>query len=229
MVRIDLHVHTARYSPCAEALKPELLEEAALAAGLQGVVITDHDVLWAEEELAFFQERFPRVRFFRGVELTTREAHLLCIGLHDLAGFFKRMPALEAVSLARQQGAFTVLAHPFRHTELTPELVAAVDALEVASLSFSEGDSYAAWSLAARFQKMALVGSDAHAPAMLGWASVLLPELPESTDRLVQVLRAGQGILYRRGAFPGSRKEKNEPSPLVFPETPGGGVLDKSL
>lgn len=228
MVRIDLHVHTARYSPCAEALKPELLEGAALAAGLAGVVLTDHDVLWAEEELAFFQKRFPRVRFFQGVELTTSEAHILCFGLTDLSGFFKRMPALEAVAQARKRGAFTVLAHPFRQTALTAELVSAVDAVEVASLSFSEEDSRAAWALATRFQKTVVAGSDAHAAAMVGWAGVELPELPENAQHLAQLLGRGYGVPFRRGPFPGSRQEKHEPAPRVFPETTGGGVLDKS-
>ena len=53
---IDLHLHTRRYSPCAELVPPEEIASSARRAGLSGVVLTDHDVLWSIEETKELRE-----------------------------------------------------------------------------------------------------------------------------------------------------------------------------
>src|SRR5207302_852698 len=46
-MKFDLHIHTRRHSPDSVTDPFELLE-AATAAGLDGIVITEHDYLWPE-------------------------------------------------------------------------------------------------------------------------------------------------------------------------------------
>ena len=60
---VDMHVHTARYSPCAELLVPELLDECMQAKGVHGVVITEHNVMWEREEIDEFPLGITTVKF----------------------------------------------------------------------------------------------------------------------------------------------------------------------
>ena len=46
----DIHTHTRRYSPCS-ILSPHDLVKKALELSLDGIVITEHEVLWDEKEI----------------------------------------------------------------------------------------------------------------------------------------------------------------------------------
>ena len=75
--RFDLHVHSF-FSKDATG-SPESLIEAALAKGLSGIAITDHDTCEAHAYLKAkpLPEGFLVVP---GVEVSTAEGHLLCLG-----------------------------------------------------------------------------------------------------------------------------------------------------
>ena len=190
-VRIDLHVHTSRYSPCAECLEPGELLVAARRAGLEGVVVTEHDVLWAAEEVASLQGRVSEVRLFRGFECTVQGAHLVVIGLDDAARLYRGMRFEAAVEIARQDGAAVILAHPFRDSDLEGLPLSLVDAVEVASTSFTADEAVRAWRLARRLGKPTVAGSDAHALPLVGWAWTELPALPGDELALAEVIRSG--------------------------------------
>ena len=49
-MKFDLHMHTTRHSPDS-FMDPFALVHRARQIGLEGVVITEHDWLWTEEEL----------------------------------------------------------------------------------------------------------------------------------------------------------------------------------
>ena len=51
MAKFDHHLHTSRHSPDS-VIDPLVLIERARAAGLDGVVITEHDYQWEAGELA---------------------------------------------------------------------------------------------------------------------------------------------------------------------------------
>ncbi|HNX51931.1 MAG TPA: PHP-associated domain-containing protein [Thermoanaerobaculaceae bacterium] len=201
-VRIDLHVHTSRYSPCAEYLEPASLAAAAKERGLGGVVLAEHDILWAAEEVEVLQRLDPSVRLYRGIECTVLGAHLLVIGLDDAARLYRNMQFEEAVRVAREAGAFVVLAHPFRDSDPRTLPVELVDAVEVGSTSFSAIEARRSWHLARLHDKHAVAGSDAHALARVGWAWTELPSLPEDERDLAAMLTAGLGVPRRSGRFP---------------------------
>jgi predicted metal-dependent phosphoesterase TrpH len=54
---IDLHVHSAKYSECAESLDPQQIEVYARKAKINAVVITEHDTLWRKHEFQELQEK----------------------------------------------------------------------------------------------------------------------------------------------------------------------------
>lgn len=200
-LKIDLHVHTAKYSPCAECLQPADLLAAAARAGLAGVVVTDHDVLWAAEEVVPLQQKVPEVRLYRGTECTVQGAHLVVIGLDDAAHLYRGMPFRAAMEIVRASGAAAILAHPFRGSDLAGLPISLVHAVEVASTSFTAAEAVRAWRLARRLGKPAVAGSDAHALSLVGWAWTSFPFLPEDEMALAAAIKSGLGKPGRKGRF----------------------------
>ena len=54
----DLHMHTSRHSPDS-VMDPFALVRRAVEIGLDGVVITEHDWLWTENELHELRRAAP--------------------------------------------------------------------------------------------------------------------------------------------------------------------------
>jgi predicted metal-dependent phosphoesterase TrpH len=200
--RIDLHVHTARYSPCAEYVPPQEIAEAAHNAGLHGVVLTDHDVLWEKEEYDALQCGESRVSFYRGIECTTSGGHLVIIGLEDAGMLPRGVDFEEAVNLAHGSGATVVFAHPFRDSDPNAVRACLTDAIEIASTSFDSHESRAAIELARRCEKPVVASSDAHALSRIGWAWTSFPRKPHDELELARMIRTGQGVPVAPRPFP---------------------------
>lgn len=193
MIKLDLHVHTGRYSQCAETVDPYRIEEYALKAGLDGVVLTDHDVLWEEEEIELLRQRSPAILIYRGIEVSAAGAHLVIIGLDD-AGMLRRgIPVAEACKLAHERSACVILAHPFRDADPTVIPVDLVDAIEIGSTSFTVEEAGLARRLAQRTGKPEVACSDAHALSRIGWAWTEFPATPASERELATLIAAGAG------------------------------------
>jgi predicted metal-dependent phosphoesterase TrpH len=138
MPRIDHHLHTDRYSPDS-IIDPQALVERACEVGLDGVVITEHDVQWPADELRALAEYGRRhdLVVLSGAEVSAREGHFLVYGLPDLD---EAPPGIELGALldaVRRHGAAVVAAHPFRWDQDFEALVAehgrAFHALELVS------------------------------------------------------------------------------------------------
>ena len=120
-MKVELHLHTSRYSGCAVNSPSELMA-GLVSAGYEAVFVTEHDAVWPDDELAELKAEFPRLAIFPGVELSLGAwdvfEHLLVLGTNDrryleLAGGPE--PDVAAIlDRARAAGHMTVLAHPFR-------------------------------------------------------------------------------------------------------------------
>ncbi len=166
---LDMHVHTTAYSTCAN-MSPHEMAERAREVGLDGVVITEHNVIWSDEEMAELRDRFPDLVFFRGVEVSAKGHHVLLYGITDFSGFEARMPVQDVVAEAHNRGAVAVWAHPLQHS-LTPSsegLRAGFDACETRSVNIDrlERDKYR--QLAKRLGIPEMANSDAHHTQTLG-------------------------------------------------------------
>ena len=143
---IDLHTHTSRYSSCS-VLHPEELCRLSVERGLDAIVLTEHFIMWSQEERDMLQNRFPQLKIYRGVEISVREGYdVICItALEDLnvqsllsVENFKKLlgPALDS--------SFLFVAHPFRFdSELTPglqEVLRNVDGIEMNSINIFKTD-----------------------------------------------------------------------------------------
>jgi len=110
---LDIHVHTAKYSPCSSL---DLYDAAikARAVGLDGICITDHDTDAAKTEAARVV-RETGLRIFVGMEIQTHEGDLLVFGLPEPPGMIMYAAALLAKVAAA--GGTAIAAHPFRDNE----------------------------------------------------------------------------------------------------------------
>ena len=81
-MKFDLHLHTRRHSPDSVTDPFDLLDSAR-KAGLDGVVITEHDYLWTEAELDELRAFAPGLVVLAGVEVAARGGDVLCYGLTD--------------------------------------------------------------------------------------------------------------------------------------------------
>ena len=114
-MKVELHLHTNRYSPCAQATPAELMERM-VQIGYEAVFITEHDAVWSDWEIRQLQAGFPDIRIFPGMELSLGRQtarHLLVLGSND-AEYLRLRDEADAVAKAREAGHLTVLAHPFR-------------------------------------------------------------------------------------------------------------------
>jgi len=115
-MKVELHLHTSRYSACSIDT-PESLMRELIDTGYEAVFITEHDSVWSEAEIAELQAEFPEIRIFPGVELSLgihASMHLLVLGTTDPDYATLRYDQATAIEKAQSQGHLTILAHPFR-------------------------------------------------------------------------------------------------------------------
>lgn len=112
-MKFDLHMHTRRYSPDSD-IDPFDLVRRAQDVGLDGIVITEHDRLWPEDELDELRRAAPGLVVLGGVEVSGRNGDLLCYGVTDLANLRRGMPWGELCREVIGQGGASVAAHPYR-------------------------------------------------------------------------------------------------------------------
>src|SRR5205814_8411721 len=112
-MKFDLHMHTTRHSPDS-VMDPSALCRRARDIGLDGVVITEHDWLWTEAELAELREAHPELVILAGIEVSAYEGHFLVYGVTNP---FAVPRGIRVANLCREvhaQGGAVVAAHPFR-------------------------------------------------------------------------------------------------------------------
>jgi len=134
----ELHAHSS-YSSDGTASPQEIVERAR-QLGLNAVAITDHDELEGSRRAQALS--VEGIQVIPGVEITSQEGHILCLGSTDLpdgvVGHFLRpeslRPAAEVVDAIHAAGAIAVAAHPYdRFRDGVGDLIFEIpfDAMEV--------------------------------------------------------------------------------------------------
>ena len=194
-VKIDLHVHTATWSDGHQSA--EATVEAAIACGLDGLVITDHDRMLRSTERAELQARYPDIQIFRGAELS-------CVGpdhVNVIGGLIEELPSRRSPWTAAELGAllagsrsFSILNHPFW---MKPSFALdfddfCPDAVEILSANGDDGRVERALELVVERGLLITASSDAHEADQLGMFCVECDEKVVGDEALVDVLRAGR-------------------------------------
>src|SRR6516162_10016649 len=181
---IDLHTHS--FFSGDGVSSPEDLIASARAKGLHGIAITDHNTCDAIDYLLgknlMREDGLPVDGFLviPGVEVTTAEGHLLCVGATlPEAPRLKGRPARDVCALIHEHGGLAIPPHPydlfragirFATLETLP-----IDAIEVfnAATTLRRYNRYAFRYAQIRGLPM-VAASDAHHAAAVGTAYTIL-------------------------------------------------------
>jgi predicted metal-dependent phosphoesterase TrpH len=197
-MKFDLHMHTARHSPDAES-DPFELVEAAIKAGLDGIVITEHDFLWPEDELEELRAAAPGLVILAGVEVTGRGGDVLCYGVTDALALPRGIAWPELCREVHRQGGACVAAHPNRWDQpferLLKEQAPELDGIEVMSNNMDAGLRARAAKLLVSHPHLAQLGnSDSHSPHTVGCCYTDFDADIRTSADLVAAIRARKGV-----------------------------------
>ncbi len=192
-MKFDLHLHTCRYSPDA-TMTPEELVHQALAIGLDGIVITEHDRLWPESELNKLRSLAGNLTILAGVEITGSGGDMLCYGVQNLDHLQRGVSWDKLVKEVHKQGGVCVAAHPYRWNQpiesLLLSLPEAIDGLEMMSKNMDHSMRKKAIQLANKDSSLAQLGnSDAHETENVGCCYTWFDDPISSTSELVCAIR----------------------------------------
>lgn len=206
---IDMHLHTTK-GASDSMLNPDDLIEEARRVGLTGVNITEHDRMWESWDLAPFRKKHEGVFVSNGMEVSTDMGHILAVGLKGYQSGIRHLAKLREV--ADEQGAFLVVAHPFRHFfdpvhfrregkepfTLMPEEAAKlpvfqlVHGIEVLNGCNTPRENYFALQVAKLLGKPGTGGSDAHSTQGIGYFTAVFEENLEGPEHMVEQMHKGR-------------------------------------
>ena len=201
-MQIDLHIHTSPLSACSY-IDPHALVQEARRRQLDGICLTEHQVLWDPAEVDGLA-REGGIKIFRGNEFTTNQGDFLVFGFYeDIKELMIIQELREAVQKA---GGFMIAAHPFRgfktfgigQLQMTVEQAAKrkmfefVDAVEIGNGKLSQDENDMARNVAQKLGLPGTGGSDAHrVDEIASWVTVFEKNI-ENEQELLEELHAGR-------------------------------------
>ena len=213
---IDLHNHTYPKSDDSFISADELVD-AARAAGLDGVCLTEHDDFWPDECAAALTRRHG-ILVLPGAEINTDAGHVLVFGLRRYRFGMHKPTFLRAE--ADSLGAVLIAAHPYRRRYLSepaqdPEQRAAMlhnaladpwmqlfDAVEFCNGRGKPDQNRFAEDVRHGLHLPGTGGSDAHSLQQIATAATLFHRPIANLDDLIAEIRAGrmESVNLRAGA-----------------------------
>jgi predicted metal-dependent phosphoesterase TrpH len=192
MLKIDLHVHTW-YSDARSTVLDVL--EMAKRRGLDGIAITDHHTMQGVWDAEVQVDDFLIVP---GIEITTRDGHLLGLGLRDNKFTLyksRNRSALEISRMIREIGGVVVVPHPctpffsMRRSVIERISPDAIEVYNAHSPCFAR-DARRSRKLAEQLKIPCVAGSDSHTWQTVGDAYTLIDATPD-IDAVLHAIRSG--------------------------------------
>lgn len=185
---IDIHVHTAKHSPCSTIALP-LAVSRAREVGLDAICITDHDTDGVRQEAELIS-REAGFKIFVGMEILTYEGDLLVFGLSEVPR--GKLHAVELIETLSACGGIAVAAHPYRDNgrglgDMTWQLPG-LAGVEVFNGRTEEADNQRAAAHAAACNLPCLGGSDAHRLDEIGRYVTYVPGRLDRVEQFVQAV-----------------------------------------
>ncbi len=183
-LKLDLHVHTNRSSDAFTS--PQQLATICRDRGLDGLAITDHNVLAVDlsDELVILP----------GIEISTRDGHVIGLGLSEAVP--RGLSADETIRRIIDLHGVSIIPHPYDllRSSVRPHLLAVrPDAIEVInSSSFLHSVT---WKRARKFAEKEnysmTAGSDSHIPQTIGRAYTEVECRSKDAGSVLASLRSG--------------------------------------
>jgi predicted metal-dependent phosphoesterase TrpH len=202
--KIDLHCHS--WFSGDGVSSPEELIESAKKQGLHGFAMTDHNTSDACRYMldkGLLREDGQPVDGFLiipGVEVTTAEGHLLCLGV--ILPYMKGAPAKEVCELTHELGGLAIPPHPYDlfragiRQSVLDELD--IDALEVFNAATTlKRYNRLAFEYAQRRGLPMTAASDAHHESAIGTAYTILKTDDFSVRGILNQIKVGTELNQR--------------------------------
>jgi hypothetical protein len=202
-----MHVHTTIGSYDSNLSPLELIRHGK-AAGLDGVVITEHDGGW-DRDLARQLTREHEFLILCGMEVSTDLGHILVYGLEEYVSGILHAETLRAV--VDNIGAIMFAAHPYRKAFVNTygrwdapkpaltvpaaadsTLVRCVDGLEFLNGATGDRENAMATAVGDYVGLRGIGGSDAHSEHGLGCCATEFERPIRNERELIEELRAGR-------------------------------------
>jgi predicted metal-dependent phosphoesterase TrpH len=205
-MKLDLHIHTTAYSSCSR-MSPDEMMKAAVAAGLDGVCITEHSRVWRQEDADALRRKHG-IAVFRGMEVTTTAGDILAFGLYEPPP--KLLTPEELRLMADERGALLIAAHPFRGFlvfgfggRISPADAGAspilkfVHGLEVCNGLVTNEENELAKQVADMLRLTATGGSDAHKAEAVGTCITEFHDHIRDESGLIEAIRNSEFDLIK--------------------------------
>ncbi len=185
LLKLDLHVHTVGSPDAHTRIKD--LPQIMRARGLDGLAITEHN--------KFDPPNLPDVLIVPGVEISSREGHVLALGIKEIIP--TRLSADETITRIHDQGGIAIIPHP--HDPVSPRVKIAdlkirPDAVETVNsdaLSFHISN-WLARRDARKFELPQVGGSDSHIPESIGDAYTVVDSSSRDVRGVLEAIKAGR-------------------------------------
>ncbi|WP_455368598.1 PHP-associated domain-containing protein [[Eubacterium] cellulosolvens] len=183
-LKIDIHIHSI--NSFDGSIQIEDLPEMSRSKGLDGVAITDHD--------KFFDRKVEGLVVIPGIEVSTREGHLL--GLGQVGEVPAGLSVDETIRIIHDRGGVAILAHPYdliRGGIKPAQITEKLDGIEtINSKAYPYNLSkHLAEKAAKRMKVSSLGGSDSHILETIGDAYTCIRSQSSSVDEIIDAIRKG--------------------------------------
>lgn len=168
---IDMHLHTAEYSPDSDLSVLEAIARAK-QLGIDGLCVTDHGGKQAMRRDAASLTQKHGVLILVGAEITAREGDLLVYNCPDFPKKLFKPACAEVVRIAAELGGVVISAHPFRWCGLgigaLVQTLPGIAGIETFNGRASQEENDRALAVAKARNVASIGGSDAHRPSAMG-------------------------------------------------------------
>jgi|Deesub1362A_J573_1020465.scaffolds.fasta_scaffold00808_5 hypothetical protein len=195
----ELHAHSNN-SDGRDSVKN--LITSAIEKGIEAISITDHNTIGGSlEAMELVEDEHLPILVIPGVEISTRDGHLLAYGITD--DIDSGMGMENTAREVRKNGGVSVVAHPFQiHksgvTSLS-RIIRFIEAVEVFNAKFYIGlcNKFSRY-IARKFNKPEIAGSDAHTVDALGHGITLLYNANDVESALKDIRYGFTGVIGYR-------------------------------
>ena len=185
-MKADLHIHSV-YSKDGKST-PEQIVEAALAAGLGCIAVTDHNEFRAHLDL----EGERRLIVIPGEEVSSSEGHIVALGIDRHIP--RDMGVPETIEAIHEAGGIAIAAHPYRWWSGLGEenVVPEFDGVEARNGRSVRRDNVRSERLARSFGPVMTAGSDAHVPEHVATGYIEVSDSCRTWQDVLEEVRAGR-------------------------------------